>query len=77
MYFVATTTVTERPTSDRMRSYRSRSASGDTRENSLDASRLAVAAVGEEKVRMARRAEVDAFHPRDARVTQGYLGRTP
>jgi hypothetical protein len=77
MYFVATTIVTDGPTSDRMRSYRSRSSSGDTREDSLDAAGLAVAAVGEEELRMARRAEVDAFDLRDACVEQSAFGRAP
>src|SRR5580765_3815525 len=77
MYFVATTIVIEGPTSDLMRSYRSRSSSGETREAALDAAGLAVPAVGEEEVRMARRAEVDALHQRDACVVQRHLGRAP
>src|SRR6266536_4280556 len=76
-YFVATTTVTDGPASALMRSYRSRSSSGDTREDSLDAARLPVAPVGEEELGMARSAEIESLHLRDTGRTQCLLGCPP
>src|SRR3954470_14269277 len=76
-YFVAATTVTDGPTSDLIRSYRSRMSSGDTREHSLDSARLAVAAVGEKELGAARRAQVEAVDARDACFVQSRLGRAP
>jgi hypothetical protein len=49
----------------------------DTREHSLHAPRLAVAAVREEEVCATRRAEVEAVDARHARVAQRELGRSP
>src|SRR3954471_1265689 len=76
-YFVAATTVTDGPTSDLIRSYRSRISSGDTGEHSLDSAQLAVAAMGEELLRAARRAEVEAVDARHACFVQSYFGRAP
>src|SRR6266545_326572 len=76
-YFVAATMVTDGPTSALIRSYRSRTSSGDTREHSLYAARLPVAAMGEEQFRVARRAEVEALDARDARIPQRQFRRTP
>src|SRR5215208_1087764 len=51
--------------------------SGDTCEHSLDAARLAVAAVGEEEVCATRRAEVEAIDAGHACFVQSCLGRAP
>src|SRR5262245_33577141 len=76
-YFVATTTVTSPPTSARTRSYAARTASGDTRHHSLPSRRAAVAAVREEELRVAGRAQVDALDLLDAGRAQRPLGRGP
>src|ERR1051326_7321759 len=76
-YLVATTTVTDTPTSDLMRSYRSRSSSGDTGEHSLDAARLPVPPVREEELRMARGAEIEPVHLGDPGILECPFGRAP
>src|SRR3954471_2781661 len=74
-YFVAATIVTESPTSSRIRSYRERISSGEVGKDSLDASRLGVAAMREEELGVARRAEVEALNLVDAGLPQGALCR--
>src|SRR3954447_18312238 len=76
-YLVAATTVTAGPTSARTRSYRSRTSAGDNTDDSLSARDAAVAAVGEEEVRVARRAEVHPLDRARARAPQRALGGGP
>src|SRR3954471_14472602 len=74
-YFVAATIVAESQTSSRIRSYRERISSGEVGKDSLDASRLAVAAMREEELGVARRAEVEALDLVDAGFPQCALCR--
>src|SRR3954468_16031248 len=74
-YFVAATIVTPGPTSARMRASRSAITSGEETEGTLPPGAAAVAAVGEEEVGAARRAEVDALHALDSGRPQRPLGR--
>src|SRR5712691_1655828 len=60
-YFVAATIVTSEPTSARIRSYRSRTASGDIRNHSLTTGDAVVATVREEELRVAGGAEIGAL----------------
>src|SRR3954470_21372886 len=76
-YLVAATTVTPGPTSARIRSSRSRIASGDETDDTLRSADRALAAVREEPVGVAARAEVDAVDGGDARAAQRALGRGP
>src|SRR5215207_10082323 len=76
-YFVAATIVTSGPTSPRIRSRFARTASGDTGDHTLDAARLARAAMREEAVGVAVGAEVDAVDVFDAGHPKRLLGRGP
>src|SRR3954452_2548470 len=58
-YFVAATTVTAGPTCSCTSARRARTCSGDSTDHSLHAAGEAVAAVGEEKLRVISRADVD------------------
>src|SRR6266508_5241662 len=75
-YFVAATTVTSGPTSALIRSYRSRTSSGDKADHPLPAREALVPAVGEEELRPARRAEIHPLDPRACRP-QRALRRRP
>src|SRR2546423_1303438 len=61
-YFVATTTVTPSPASSRTRAYRSRISSGDVGDDPLPSRLAVVAAMREEPVGIAGRADVGALH---------------
>src|SRR3954447_2025613 len=76
-YLVAATTVTAGPTSARTRSYRSRTSAGDNTDDSLSARDAAVAAVGEEELGVACRAEVDPLARARARVSHRALRGGP
>src|SRR4051812_7773973 len=76
-YFVAATMVTSGPTSARIRSRFARTASGDTRDHTLDATRVARAAVREEAVGVAVRAEVHAMDVVGAGRPERAFGRGP
>src|SRR4051794_24972767 len=76
-YFVAATTVTPAPTSACTRSRRARTSAGDSTDHALHAAPGAVAAVREEELRVAARAQVDAFHVVDAGATQRAFRRRP
>src|SRR5438270_1506102 len=76
-YFVAATIVTSGPTTERTCSKRSRIASGDSTDHSLDTAGVPVAPMREEELRMVVRAEVDALDVLDASRTQGAFRRAP
>src|SRR4051794_9907394 len=76
-YFVAATTVTFGPTSACTRASRSRISSGDGTDHSLCTAGAPAAPVREEQLRVAPRAEVDAFDDGDAGAPQPTLGGAP
>src|ERR687891_566922 len=74
-YFVATTTVTSGPTSERIRSRLAPICSADVSNDSLAARDSAVATVREKEPRLARRAASVPLHGADAGGAQRALGR--
>src|SRR5918996_3737438 len=74
-YFVATTTVTSGPTSERIRSRLAPICSADVSNDSLAARDAAVATVREEEPGLARRAAPVPLHGADAGGAQRALGR--
>src|SRR5690348_2291510 len=76
-YFVAVTTVTPGPTISCTAASRARTSSGDVADHPLHATRAAVAAMREEQLRAAHRAEVDAFDASDAGRAEEPFGRRP
>src|SRR5207237_3184384 len=76
-YFVAATIVTSGPSSPRIRSRFAPTVLADKPENALDATRLSCPSLGEEEVRVAGGAEVEAVDPGDAGRAQRPLGGAP
>ena len=74
-YFVAATTVTAGPTSALIASYRARIVSADVGDHPLAPGAAVVAAVGEEELRVAARAEIGAVDVLDAGGPERPLGR--
>src|SRR6266511_941819 len=76
-YLVAATTVTRSPTCACTRARRSRSSGGDSTHESLRPAAGPVAAVREEQIGVAARAQIDPLDVLDARTEQSTLSRGP
>src|SRR5262245_23262314 len=76
-YFVAATIVTSGPTSSRTRASRSAIGSADKAKDALCAARPARAALTEEQIGVAARAEIEPVDARGACVARRSLGRGP
>src|SRR4051794_16888142 len=76
-YLVAATIVTSAPSSARIRSWFARTVSADKAKHALPAGDPVVAAVREEPLRRARRAEVDPVDARAAGGAKGAFGGAP